>query len=104
MINMNIFFEFMSMILKNHMFKVDLSRFLKNIFYLFSYPKKQSRLQVDEILNFFTFLVNGHLKFTYALSTSKVIIIIYQSFNVEMFLNTIPMVNFKNIFDLFLVH
>ncbi len=101
---MNIFFEFMSMILKNHMFKVDLSRFLKNIFYLFSYPKKQSRLQVDEILNFFTFLVNGHLKFTYALSTSKVIIIIYQSFNVEMFLNTIPMVNFKNIFDLFLVH
>jgi hypothetical protein len=30
MINMNIFFEFMLMILKNHMFKVDLSIFLKN--------------------------------------------------------------------------
>jgi hypothetical protein len=30
MINMNIFFEFMSMILKNHMFKVDLSKSLKN--------------------------------------------------------------------------
>jgi hypothetical protein len=29
MINMNMFFEFMSMILKNHMFKIDLSRFLK---------------------------------------------------------------------------
>jgi hypothetical protein len=26
MINMNIFFEFMSMILKNHMFKADLSK------------------------------------------------------------------------------
>jgi len=30
MINMNMFFEFMSMILKNHVFKVDLGRFLKN--------------------------------------------------------------------------
>ncbi len=39
-------------------------------------PKKENRLQVDEILNFFTFLVNGHLKFTYALSTFKVKIII----------------------------
>jgi hypothetical protein len=29
MINMNIFFEFMSMILKNHMYKINLSRFLK---------------------------------------------------------------------------
>jgi hypothetical protein len=29
MINMKILFEFMSMILKNHMFKVDLSGFLK---------------------------------------------------------------------------
>jgi hypothetical protein len=29
MINMNILFEFMSMILKDHMFKVDLSRFIK---------------------------------------------------------------------------
>jgi hypothetical protein len=38
MINMNIFFEFMSMILKNHMFKVDLSKFLKIasiIFFIF---------------------------------------------------------------------
>jgi hypothetical protein len=26
MINMNIFFEFMSMVLKNHMFKVDLRK------------------------------------------------------------------------------
>jgi hypothetical protein len=74
MINMNIFFEFMSMILKNHIFKVDLNRFLKNesiIFFNFlGCPMKQSRLQVNEF--FFTFLVNGHLKFTCALATSKV--------------------------------
>jgi hypothetical protein len=30
MINVNIVFEFMSMILKNYMFKVDLTRSLKN--------------------------------------------------------------------------
>jgi len=40
-------------------------------------PKKQSKLQVDEILFFFTFLVDGHLKFTYALSTFKRKIIIF---------------------------
>ncbi len=67
-------------------------------------PKKQSTFQVDEILNFFTFLVNGHLKFTYELSSSEVIIIIYQSFNVKIFLNTIPLINFKLFFDLLLVH
>jgi hypothetical protein len=47
MINMNMFFEFMLMILKNHVFKIDLSRFLKNaskFFYFLIYPKKQSRL------------------------------------------------------------
>jgi hypothetical protein len=67
-------------------------------------PKKQSKLQVNEILNFFTFLVNGHLKLTSTLSTSKVKIIIYQIFNVKVFFYTIPPINFKNTFDLFLVH
>jgi len=67
---MKILFECMSMILKNHMFKIDLSRFLKFVS--------------------ITLLINCHLKFTYALSTSKVIIIIYQSSNVKIFLNTIP--------------
>jgi hypothetical protein len=43
-----------------------------DFFYFLGCPKKQSRLHVDEILNFSTFFVNGHLKFTYALSTSKV--------------------------------
>jgi hypothetical protein len=50
--------------------------------------KKQSKLQIDEILNFFTFLVNGHH------STSKVKVIIYQYFNVLIFVNTIPTINF----------
>jgi hypothetical protein len=42
MINMNIFFEFMSMILKNHMFKVDFSRLkiVSRIFLLFGLPKE----------------------------------------------------------------
>jgi hypothetical protein len=66
MININVLFEFMSMILKNPMFKkIDLSRFLKNASRIFNFlgcPKKQSRFQEDEILIFFTFLVNGHLK------------------------------------------
>jgi hypothetical protein len=44
MINMNIFFEFMSVILKICMFKGDLSRFLKS---------------ASRFLKFF--LVNGHL-------------------------------------------
>jgi hypothetical protein len=58
------------------MFKIYLSRYLKNasrIFYNFiSCLKKQNKLQIDEILNFFTFLVNGHLKFTYAHPISKI--------------------------------
>jgi hypothetical protein len=75
----------MSMILKNHMFKVDLTRLLKMRFTKKTnsgFSKKQNRLQVDEILNIFTFSINGHLKFTYAFSTSKVMIIIFQSFNI----------------------
>jgi hypothetical protein len=71
------------------MFKVDLNRFLKitSIYFLnlLGCPKKQNKFQVDEILKCYTFLVDGHLKFTYALSTSKVKIIIYQSFNVKTF-------------------
>jgi hypothetical protein len=31
MINMNMFFEFMSMTMKNHMFKIYLNRFFKNV-------------------------------------------------------------------------
>jgi hypothetical protein len=76
MINTNIFFEFMSLILKNHMFKIYLNKYLNNasrIFYNFmGCIRKQNRLQIDEILNFLIFLVNGHLKFTYACPTSKV--------------------------------
>jgi hypothetical protein len=52
-------------------------------------------------IDFFLFLVNVCLKFIHALSTSKIKVIIYQSFNVKIFLKTIPLVNFKNIFDLF---
>jgi hypothetical protein len=75
------FFEFMSMILKIRTLKVDVSIFLKNASRFFfknlGCPKKQSRFKVDEILDSLIFLVNGHPNFSYALSTSKVKIIIY---------------------------
>jgi hypothetical protein len=64
------------MILKNHMFKVDLNRFPKTVqvkfVYFTSCPNKESRLQVNEILNFLIFLVNAILKLIYALSISNV--------------------------------
>jgi hypothetical protein len=59
MFNMDMFFEFLQMILKNHMFKVNLSRFLKKstIRIFIGCPNKQTRLQVDEMLNFSTNLI-----------------------------------------------
>jgi hypothetical protein len=39
MIIMNMFFKFMSMILKNYMFKIYLSRFLKNASKIFNFKK-----------------------------------------------------------------
>ncbi len=45
-----------TMIAPNHMFKVDLSKFLKHasryIFNSMGCPKKQCKLQVNEILSF----------------------------------------------------
>jgi hypothetical protein len=40
MINMNILFEFMSMILKNHMFKVDSKKMKVDSFLLFRLSKE----------------------------------------------------------------
>jgi hypothetical protein len=104
---MNISFEFMLMILNNQMLKLYLSGFFLNqVNFLkkLGCPRKQSRLQVDEILNFLTFFVNGHLNFIYAFLTTKVKMIIYQYFNVKIYLNTIPLINFNNTFDLLLIH
>jgi hypothetical protein len=50
---------------------------------------------------FFTFLVSDHLNFTYALSTSKIKVLIHKFFNVKVFLNTIALI--KNIFNLLLI-
>jgi hypothetical protein len=56
MMNMDMFFEFMPMILKNYMFKINLSRFSKNIQVKFVYfahrLNKQNRFQVNEIFYF----------------------------------------------------
>jgi hypothetical protein len=56
--NMNMF-EFVTMIFKNHMFKIGLSRIHQNIN---KGHNLQNRLQVDEILNISYFQVNGALK------------------------------------------
>jgi hypothetical protein len=62
------------------MFKVYLNIFPKIfqvIFKIFvNYLNKQNKFQIDEILDSFTFLVDAEVKFTYALSTSNVKVII----------------------------
>jgi hypothetical protein len=88
------------------MLKINLSNFLKKcklVSIYFVSLKKKNKFQVDEMLDFLTFLLNAHLKFIYALSTSTVKIIICQNFNVKKLKNTILLVNFKNTFDLILV-
>jgi len=78
---MNMFFEFMSMILKIHMLKIYLSIILKNAS---RFLKKIHIVQKNKVgfkqMKYWIlkiFLVNGHPNFSYALSTSKVKIIIY---------------------------
>ncbi len=60
MINMNMFFEFILMTLKNHMFKIDLNRFFKNaskFFYfvgcLNKHNKQTSRDEIMDLKIFF---------------------------------------------------
>jgi hypothetical protein len=50
------------------------------------------------------FLVIGHLKFTYALSTSKLKIIIYQYFNVKIFSKHNSTSQFQKYFWLIKIH
>jgi len=61
------------------MFKVDLSIFLKCKYFFFTFQVvRKNKINFKyEILDFLFFLVNDHLNFIYALSTSKVKIIIY---------------------------
>jgi hypothetical protein len=63
------------------MFKVDLNIFPKFVQVIFKsfvdYLNKQNKFQIDEILDFFTFLVDAEVKCTYALSTSNVKVLIY---------------------------
>jgi hypothetical protein len=62
---MKIIFQFNIIILKNEHLHVDLSRFYTCKKFLIL----QNGLQVNEMLNFFYFQVNGALKNTFALST-----------------------------------
>ncbi len=64
MINTNMFFEFVLMRLKNHMFNIYLNRFLK-MYKKFLFilkvieTNKVIGLEIDETLNFFNFLVKA---------------------------------------------
>jgi hypothetical protein len=65
---MKIIFHFNIVILKNEHLNVDLSKFTKNAFNCRKFLILQNGLQVNEILNFFYFQVNGALKTTCVLS------------------------------------
>jgi hypothetical protein len=52
-------FEFVTMVIKNHMFKIDVCIIHQNIS---KGHNLQNRLQVDQILNISYFQVNGALK------------------------------------------
>ncbi len=51
MINMSMFFNFVTIVFKTHMFKLSLSRCIK----IQAFVNLQNKLQVDEILSFFYF-------------------------------------------------
>jgi hypothetical protein len=69
MINMKLIFHSNTIILKNEHLHVYLSRFYKNCIYLhMKCPMLQNGLQINEILNFFNFQVNGALTNTCVLS------------------------------------
>jgi hypothetical protein len=59
---MKIIFQFNIIILKNEHIHVDISRFYKIASICKKCPILQNGLQVDEILTFFYFQVNGALK------------------------------------------
>jgi hypothetical protein len=65
MFNMNMFFDFVTIVLNNHMFKIDISRIHWNTN---KGHNLQSRLQINEILDFFDFQINGALECTCKLS------------------------------------
>lgn len=59
--NMNMLFEFVTIVFNNHMLKVSISKIHSNTC---RDHKLQSRLQVDEILHFSYFQIIGALKCT----------------------------------------
>jgi hypothetical protein len=61
MFNMNMLFEFVIIVFNNHMFKVSISKIHSNTC---KDHVLQIRLQVDEMLNFSYFQINGALKCT----------------------------------------
>jgi len=86
-VNMNIFITHIydiTMILKNHMFNMHLTIYFLNAsknYKLFFFS--QSKVQIDEILDFFHLQVNISIKSTNICFSLLHTIIIYQTYNVK---------------------
>jgi hypothetical protein len=98
MINMKIIFHFNILILKTEHLHVNLSRFTKIALTCRKFPILQNGLQVNEILNFFYFQVNGALKKFVYYQIMHVIIIIHKPSNVKIGLNTKLTLSCSNLF------
>jgi hypothetical protein len=107
MINMNMLIISMPMISENQLFNMHLSIFFKTtnrfFFYFVSMYFFKSKPQVEEIFDNLYYLGFVALNCTYVLSTYEVKIIIFQSSNVKVFLNTIWLIYFKNTFHLLFI-
>jgi hypothetical protein len=68
MFNVNMFIDFVTIVFNNHMFKVGISRIHQNTNKGHNF---RNRLQVDYILKFSYFQVNGALKYIWKLPSSS---------------------------------
>jgi hypothetical protein len=62
---MNMLFDFVTIVFYNHLFQVDINKIYRNTC---KDHNLYNKLQVDEILSFSTFLINGALKCIFEIS------------------------------------
>ncbi len=106
MINMRIVFDFIMMMLINHISNMHSNRFLKNNFTFytfFGYPNLYKQVKVDELLNILHFQYNVVFKCTCKFSTFKYYRKIHQTPSEKVGLNSILLVIFKHTCYLFLL-
>jgi hypothetical protein len=94
--NMNMYFYFVTIVFKNHKFKIGISKIYWNTN---KGHNLQIGLQMDEMLNFSKFQVNGVLKCSCKLPFFPIIVKMHQTFNADVWKNTI----FTNQFQAYLL-